>query len=130
LDDGPFQSSNIFEYTTLGTHTVRIKDTRGNTSCGEISIDDIQTISYPHYFTPNGDGIHETWNVVGLNQSDARIYIFDRYGKLLKQISAIGEGWNGTYNGHLLPSTDYWFTVEYYEGNAIKTFKSHFSLKR
>jgi len=130
LDDGPFQTSNIFEYATLGTHTVRIKDTRGTISCGEISIQDIQTISYPHYFTPNGDGIHETWNVVGLNQSNAKIYIFDRYGKLLKQISAIGEGWNGTYNGYLLPSTDYWFTVEYFEGNATKIFKSHFSLKR
>ena len=130
LDDGPFQSSNVFEYSTMGTHTVTIKDSNGNTSCGQITIQDIQTISYPHYFTPNGDGIHDTWNVVGLNQRNAKIYIFDRYGKLLKQISSIGEGWNGTYNGYLLPSTDYWFTAEYLEGTISKIFRAHFSLKR
>ena len=132
LDDGPFQSSNVFEYASLGTHTVRIKDSKGNTSCGEISIENIQTISYPHYFTPNGDGIHETWNVVGLeNEPRAKLYIFDRYGKLLKQLSTTGNGWDGTYNGYPLPSTDYWFKVEYLNVKLEWVeFKSHFSLKR
>ena len=39
-------------------------------------------------------------------------------------------GWDGTFNGELLPSTDYWFKVEYNEDNIRKEFKSHFSLKR
>jgi gliding motility-associated-like protein len=38
-------------------------------------------------------------------------------------------GWDGTYNGQLLPSTDYWFTVQYQE-QGTKEFKAHFSLKR
>ena len=65
-----------------------------------------------------------------------KIYIFDRYGKLIKQISAAATGgWNGTYNGQPLPATDYWFTVDYYEiaptGDLVpKQFKAHFSLKR
>ncbi|MEM0544085.1 T9SS type B sorting domain-containing protein, partial [Flavobacterium sp. j3] len=41
-----------------------------------------------------------------------------------------GQGWDGTYNGQLLPSTDYWFTVDYLEQNAVKQFKAHFALKR
>ena len=38
---------------------------------------------------PNNDGFNDTWNIIGLADYDpaARIYIFDRYGKLLKQIS-------------------------------------------
>jgi gliding motility-associated-like protein len=106
---------------------------KGNTSCGEIVISDIQTINYPHYFTPNGDGIHDTWNVIGLeNQPFARLYIFDRYEKLLKQLSTTGNGWDGTYNGNMLPSDDYWFKVEYLDQtkNRWKEFKSHFTLKR
>ncbi|WP_293895608.1 T9SS type B sorting domain-containing protein, partial [Flavobacterium sp.] len=64
------------------------------------------------------------------DQLAARIYIFDRYGKLLKQISTQGAGWDGTYNGHLMPSDDYWFTVDYAEGAVTKQFKAHFAMKR
>uniref|UniRef100_UPI0025EA0863 T9SS type B sorting domain-containing protein n=1 Tax=Flavobacterium sp. TaxID=239 RepID=UPI0025EA0863 len=133
LDDGPFQSSNVFEHTSLGEHTITVRDVKGNTSCGEIVIDGVQAIDYPHYFSPNGDGIHDTWNVIGLeDQPFARLYIFDRYAKLLKQLSTDGPGWDGTYNGHLLPADDYWFKVEYLDQSKTrwKEFKSHFTLKR
>jgi gliding motility-associated-like protein len=91
----------------------------------------VNIIGYPTYFTPNGDGIHDTWNIVGLDSS-AKVFIFDRYGKLIKQINPIGEGWNGNLNGQPLSATDYWFTVDYTESQTgeSKIFKSHFSLKR
>ncbi|MSP85687.1 MAG: T9SS type B sorting domain-containing protein, partial [Flavobacteriaceae bacterium] len=62
----------------------------------------------------------------------ANVFIFDRYVKLIKQISPTGEGWDGTLNGYPLPSSDYWFTVNYFEviSNENRTFKSDFSLKR
>ncbi|HLT49333.1 MAG TPA: T9SS type B sorting domain-containing protein, partial [Aequorivita sp.] len=59
-----------------------------------------------------------------------KIYIFDRFGKLLKQLSPLGPGWNGTYNGSPLFSSDYWFRVEYTEDGNAKEFKGHFTLKR
>jgi gliding motility-associated-like protein len=133
LDDGPRQASNVFEGVSLGNHTIHVWDTEGGIafSCEELTILDVMVIDYPHYFTPNGDGFHDTWNIVGLNrQPNAKIYIFDRYGKLLKQISSDGEGWDGTYNGKLLPSDDYWFSVNYLEETTAKQFKAHFSLKR
>ncbi|HNP34121.1 MAG TPA: T9SS type B sorting domain-containing protein, partial [Flavobacterium sp.] len=92
---------------------------------------EVSVIDYPHYFTPNGDGINDYWNIVGLGgQPNAKIYIFDRYGKLMKQISSTGLGWDGTYNGNLLPADDYWFSVDYIENATAKQFKAHFSLKR
>jgi len=133
LDDGPQQVSNVFENVSLGTHTITVWDTEGGiaNSCDPFTITEVQTIDYPHYFTPNGDGIHDDWNIVGLkNDLSAKIYIFDRYGKLIKQISPQSPGWDGTYNGNLMPSTDYWFTVDYSEAQALKQFKAHFSLKR
>jgi len=133
MDDGPRQTSNVFENVSLGSHVVHVWDTEGGVaySCDELIINDVQIIDYPHYFTPNGDGYHDYWNIVGLsNQANAKIYIFDRYGKLVKQISSQSLGWDGTYNGHLLPSDDYWFTVDYLEQATSKQFKAHFSLKR
>ncbi|MFM2265556.1 MAG: hypothetical protein RLZ77_976, partial [Bacteroidota bacterium] len=86
---------------------------------------------YPYFFTPNQDGFNDTWNVIGLeDQESAKVFIFDRYGKLLKQISPQGKGWDGTYNNNQMPSTDYWFTLEYNENGNQKKFGSHFSLKR
>jgi gliding motility-associated-like protein len=88
-------------------------------------------VNYPKFFTPNGDGHNETWNIVDLEeQLNAVIYIYDRYGKLLSQIYPSKNGWDGYYNGAAMPSSDYWFTVTYEENNQTKEFKSHFSLKR
>ena len=64
------------------------------------------------------------------DQPNTIITIFDRYGKLIKQISPQGAGWDGIYNGKLLPSTDYWFKVIYQEYGTPKEFKAHFTLKR
>jgi gliding motility-associated-like protein len=128
LDEGPLQSSNVFIGVTAGEHTVTVMDTESCTYLTQV----VTIIDYPHYFTPNGDGIHDTWNVVGLaDKPGTKIFIFDRYGKLLKQISSTGAGWDGTYNGNLMPSDDYWFTIDYADENGVmKQYKSHFAMKR
>ena len=89
-------------------------------------------INYPKFFTPNGDGFNETWNIKHLlsTNPNAPISIYDRYGKLITIITPSTQGWNGLYNNYTLPATDYWFTVDYSEKGKEKTFKSHFSLKR
>ena len=87
-------------------------------------------LSYPKFFTPNGDNYNDTWQIKNLDKKgleNSKINIFDRFGKLIKQITADGIGWNGTYNGNQLASTDYWFVLELTNG---KTVKGHFSLKR
>ncbi len=129
LDSGSWQSSNVFERLTGGEHTVYVRDLL---NCNEIS--EIQiVIDYPKYFTPNDDGVHDTWNIKGIaNQPNAEIYIFDRYGKLLKQLSPRQIGWDGTFNGYKFPTGDYWFVVKYNEpgDDTEREFRSHFSLKR
>ncbi|WP_051929416.1 T9SS type B sorting domain-containing protein [Flavobacterium sp. 83] len=127
LDQGQFQSSNIFSDVPAGTHIINVIDTNG---CTDLS-QEITIVGYQKFFTPNGDGHNDTWNIIGFNrQSNAIIYIFDRYGKLLKQINSNDFGWDGTYNGYQMPATDYWFKVIYVEDGINKEFKSHFSLKR
>ncbi|MGO3181634.1 MAG: T9SS type B sorting domain-containing protein [Aequorivita sp.] len=128
LDNGPFQESGTFENVSPGTHTVTIKDIYG---CGSVTVE-VSVIDYPPFFTPNEDGYHDTWNIIGIGEFDpvAKIYIFDRFGKLLKQLSPFGPGWDGTYIGNPMPSSDYWFRVEYTEDGNAKEFKGHFTLKR
>ncbi|WP_445710479.1 T9SS type B sorting domain-containing protein [Flavobacterium sp.] len=128
LDQIEWQISPIFTSITNGSYTVYVRDIQG---CGILSSRSLYAITYPNFFTPNGDGYNETWNISNLPISfEPKIYIFDRYGKLIKQIDPYGQGWNGRFNGQELPSTDYWFILEYKENGTPKEFKSHFSLKR
>jgi gliding motility-associated-like protein len=127
LDSGPFQEDNFFVSFTSGLHTVTVKDKYG---CGTAQTS-FRIVNCPKFFTPNGDGYNDTWNIFEIgDQPEAYIYIFDRYGKLLKQIATQGAGWDGQYNGTDLPSDDYWFKVFYKENGESKEYKSHFSLKR
>jgi len=128
LDDGALQASPVFERVSLGMHSIAVKDVNG---CSEFSDNNVLVIDYPRFFTPNNDGFNDFWNVFTLTSKlGSKIQIFDRYGKLLKEISPNSSGLNGTYNGQPLPATDYWFVVDYPEGGVIKKFRSHFSLKR
>jgi gliding motility-associated-like protein len=105
---------------------VYVNDTNG---CGIVSRT-ISVIGVPKYFTPNNDGVNDFWNVKGINDrfnAKTTIYIFDRYGKLLKQINPAGPGWDGTFIGAPLPSDDYWYTIKLEDGRQTK---GHFSLKR
>jgi gliding motility-associated-like protein len=128
MDSGPFQTSPSFENVASGLHSITVNDVNG---CSALTDTNVLVIGSPKFFTPNGDGYNDIWNITSLSdQLNTRIYIFDRYGKLLKDISPNGSGWDGTYIGQPMPADDYWFTVEYSEQNSIKKYKSHFSLKR
>jgi len=129
VSEDPNTGSYTFTGVTPGEHTITARDING---CGQSS-DMALIIDYPLFFTPNGDAQNPTWNIIGISsQPNSKIYIFDRYGKLLKQLSPTGAGWDGTYNGEPLPTDDYWFIVEYDEPSdgTRKEFKAHFTLKR
>jgi len=129
IDQGPWQDTGTFVGVNPGELVVNVRDLNG---CG-VGSAVVYVIDFPKYFTPNGDGYHDTWNIVGVsNQLNAKIQIFDRYGKLLKEIRPSGDGWDGTYNGTKLPSSDYWFVLSYNEPvtGTPTQLNAHFSLKR
>ncbi len=128
LDDpiGPYQDDNKFIGLLPGFHTVYVRSKEG---CGIVE-KQFSIIGFMKYFTPNGDGYHDTWQVQGISdmvQPGTVIRVFDRYGKLLKELNPLGLGWDGTFRGENLPSGDYWFDVLLEDG---RIFKSHFTLKR
>lgn len=128
LDDTPFQTDNVFRNVNSGAHIIRVKDPYG--VCG-MDILEVEVLKYPKFFTPNNDGQNDRWNIKTLaNHPETEIYIFDRYGKLLKQIYPNGEGWDGTFNGKRMPSNDYWFKATYKRDHQKKVFTSHFTLIR
>lgn len=124
--NGPYQDSNFFENVPPGLHNVYVRD---KNNCGTVS-NIVSVIGFPRFFTPNNDSYHDTWHVYGINDPDhfdSKVYIFDRFGKLLKELSPRGPGWDGTFNGNIMPANDYWFFVKLQDG---RVFRNHFTLKR
>ena len=123
--NGPYQNSPVLEDVLPGLTNVYVRDKNG---CG-ITEEEVSIIGFPKFFTPNGDGINESWNLIGLSADrEIAVSIFDRFGKLLYRMNSTDKfGWNGTFNGQSLPASDYWFKINLEEG---RVYKGHFSLKR
>ncbi|MFT4780843.1 MAG: gliding motility-associated-like protein [Pseudohongiellaceae bacterium] len=126
LDNDPPQESNIFENVSLGYHTLRIIDLNG---CAEVT-KEIVVIDAPKFFTPNNDSYFDTWHITGVETlTGTIIYIYNRYGKLLTTLDSNSRGWDGLYNGNLMPASDYWFVADVKKGNIAFQVKGHFSLR-
>ena len=125
-ETGPYQNSPIFRNVPGGNHTVYVKD---DNACDLVKRD-LALYGFPNYFTPNNDGYNDLWRPFDIPDPGyklKRIYIFDRYGKLLVELPANTKGWDGNFNGNPMPSDDYWFEVQLENGEV---FKNHFSLIR
>lgn len=125
LDGLSYQDNPLFSGIPPGYYLATARDKNG---CGISAPYPLYVLDYPRFFTPNGDGFNDEWKIKNLDIfPNAIITIFDRYGKLLKQLNISNYSWNGTYLGKELPSADYWFQLKF---DDHKTIKGHFSLKR
>ncbi|OYQ36887.1 hypothetical protein CHU92_09045 [Flavobacterium cyanobacteriorum] len=124
IDGINYQQSNNFAGLETGIYTVYVKDLNG---CG-ITAKEVWLLNYPKFFTPNADGTNDRWRIKYSSLEPAmKVFIFDRFGKLITGFNGTDPGWDGTLNGSRLPATDYWFVVERADG---KIHKGHFSLLR
>lgn len=124
LDNTTYQDSNVFYGLPPGAYTVYVKD---RYECGSDN-SDVYLLTYPKFFTPNNDGVNDLWRIqFSAAEPHLKVYIYDRYGKVITSFGSAYEGWDGTYNGERLPSTDYWFVVKRENG---KEYKGHFSMIR
>ena len=121
LDDGiTFSESNYFENVAPGIYNVLVK----KDNCHFVE-ETILVGGYPNFFTPNGDGINDIWKIKQPeNFQEAKISIYNRYGKLLKIMNAF-DGWDGKHEGNVMTPSDYWFSIALNE----KIVFGHFTLK-
>ena len=126
-----FQDIPVFENLSGGFYTIVVQDKNG---CRPDANLIVSVIEYPKFFTPNNDGINDTWAIKGANSTfypSAQINIFNRFGKIVAQIDVDNPGWDGTYGGKRLPSDDYWFSIMLVDRNGnARERKGNFSLLR
>ncbi len=124
IDGISYQESPKFEDLENGVYHVTVRDKKG---CG-IDTEEITLLMYPRFFSPNGDGVNDTWQIpFSWLEKGMTVHISDRYGKIVSSFDSQSAGWDGSYNGNPLPSTDYWFIIERRDRTS---YKGHFSMIR
>jgi len=129
-----FGNGTNYTFTNVeaGLQTVYVKDIN---NCEQPIQATVAVIGFKKYFTPNGDGANDFWNVVGLSGTSFKsinLQVYDRFGKIVKTITDFDSlGWDGTYNGKELIENSYWFTVKIVDRNDNLIERSgNFSLIR
>lgn len=120
IDGENWQDSNVFDNLNPGVVTFYIKfkdeDCVGVTRYGLI-------LNIHNVFTPNADGINDTWHIEDLSVFDgqlAKVQIFDRMGtKVFEEQSAKRIEWNGYHAGRKLPTASYWYVLSLPDGRSF-----------
>lgn len=123
-------TDNIVYNLTFAKHVVYVRDENGCETSMPFEVI-APPIIIPEFFTPNGDGVNDTWFVETLKEvyPESKVQIYDRYGKLMAEyLGGDSDGWDGLYKGVPMPSTDYWYVIDVEE--IDRQFSGHFTLIR
>lgn len=97
--------SNASTYTVTeeGKYTLIFTDYNGCTGSDSIMVYmDRYRIFVPNAFTPDGDGVNDTFGPVitgDITGEEIEMYIYNRWGEMIYQFTDFGNGWDGTYKG-------------------------------
>ncbi len=130
LDGLTFKEDNFFSNLAPGDDYIAY--VQDEYECSVVS-KGFYIVDYPRFFTPNGDGVNDTWKIVNLFEiENPEITIFDRFGAVQHQFNdEMGWEWDGTVRGNEAPSSSYWFSLTYDTKDGVrKEFKGYFALKR
>ncbi len=119
-----WQNSNQFDYLQPGTYTVYVRSAEGCMVSEQFVVFQIPTM-----FTPNGDGINDTWRIPGFEiYPGSNIVIYDRQGRMVYQSGITSSDiWNGFFmNGQKAPTQDYWYIINVSDG---RKFTGHITVK-
>ncbi len=84
----------------------------------KVSVKVYNDIVIPNTFTPNGDGINDTWDIGVLNtNSNIVITVYNRNGTPVFKSVGYTKRWDGKYNGSPLPFGTYYYTIDLKNGS-------------
>ncbi|AKD03542.1 hypothetical protein PKOR_10875 [Pontibacter korlensis] len=124
VNGGSFSSDSVFSNLGAGTYTLMVKDSRGCIAEISFEIEGLDDLDIPNGFTPNGDGVNDTWVLKNLPRlyPQCRVSVYNRWGSPVYTSRGYAKPWDGTYNGKRLPDGTYYCIIELGDGTApLKT---------
>lgn len=94
------------------TYTLHVQTQAGCTATDDINLIALDPPLIPNVFSPNGDGIHDYWEIGFLSKyPGATVKVFNRYGQLIYNVVGYAKPWDGTVNGSPLPIGTYYYVI-------------------
>lgn len=117
--NGVGQTSPVLMNPTASSYIVQVESATG--CLGEPKT--IYFIKIHNAFSPNGDGINDTWTIENLDKMESyTIQIVDRYGnKVFESQNKNNVVWDGKSNGRALPTGTYWYNVVWFDALTQKS---------
>ena len=95
------------------TYTLTVTGKNGCSNSSNIKVIVLGTVIIPNVFSPNGDGVHDTWKITSIEKYPAvTVKVFNRYGQIVYNSLGYATPWDGTYNGNPLPFGTYYYVIE------------------
>jgi gliding motility-associated-like protein len=112
-----FANPNVLRPTITATknqvYTIRATGSGNCTATDTLSVKVLRPIKVPNAFSPNGDGINDTWGIENLaDYPGAVVEIFDRSGAVIYRAFNYGTPWDGTRNGKPVPVGTYYYIIQ------------------
>jgi gliding motility-associated-like protein len=95
------------------TYTLTVTGTGGCIYSDDIAVKVLKFPVIPNTFTPNNDGINDTWIIDHISDyKNVRVQVFNRYGQLVYENVGYSKPWDGTMKGRSLPFGTYYYIIE------------------
>ena len=109
-------STAYVEGLSIGTYAVKMQRADGCEVMGNIEVpatDRLECLEVHTGFTPNGDGVNETWHIPCIDWfPENEVSIYNRWGQLIYEAISYQNDWDGTINGRPLPDGTYFYTLQ------------------
>lgn len=97
---------------TIYTLTVTPQGGVCGTASDKVVVRVLGQVVVPNTFTPNGDGINDSWQIKGLSAYlDCRVTVYNRYGQIVFSQKGYNTPWDGRYNNNSLPAGTYYYII-------------------
>lgn len=115
--NNPVTQNPIASPTETTIYTLTITSAGGCPASASIKVNVLDQMVVPNTFTPNGDGVNDTWSIPALAAyPDCRVNVYNRYGAGIFTSIGYAKNWNGSFNGYVLPAGTYYYTIDLKDG--------------
>lgn len=120
LDNPNIANPKIENITRDIVYILTVTSNKGCVDTDDVAVKLVTEVKLPNIFSPNGDGINDTWNIEFLESyPNSVLSIFNRYGQEIKRFTNYKTPWDGTINGKPVSNGTYYYVIDLKNGSAV-----------